>query len=311
MQFRQATLDDAAGISRLLRRRIERWQRVDAQGRVEDLPYEALTIYERWLHGGAWMSVETAALWLSHLLRGGGLLPLVVLDGPDIVGYAELFTNDEANPIGEHLHLGRVVLQDAALHDDVLQHALERARDCGKLTVSVSKHDTERIKFYERYAFQVLQTVQEMLVTAQGASVGFYKVSEHDAAAVDQIASWYMPIGRVGSAREQWETRWPQLWRAVPEITAQTTTRLRFSAAGLDALVCIQKALYAPRSARVYCWTSKPITGQLIAAIRDWTYKQGYRTLQVCVEPSLQKLLGNDVEQTPQEHVVLARTIHT
>ena len=65
MQIRQATLDDTRAISKLFCAGIERWQRMDAQGRVEDLSYEQLTIYERWLHGGAWLSIETAALSAS------------------------------------------------------------------------------------------------------------------------------------------------------------------------------------------------------------------------------------------------------
>lgn len=306
MQFRQATLDDTAVIGTLMRSNIQRWQRVDAGGRVEDLPYEALSIYERWLHGGAWMSVETAALWLSHLLRGAGT-PLLICDDDQLVGYAELFVNDEAAPAGHHLHLGRLVLKDDTLHDAVLQHLLERAVPHGQLSVVVSKYDETSLQRYQRYAFREVQTVQDMIVSAQGASVGFYKVSEYPNADSAQIKGWHMPIGRSGSPRQQWETLWADLWAAVPEIVEQTIHRLRFSAAGLDALVCVQKTLYAARTADVYCWTSKPISGQLVAAIRDWTYKQGYRTLRLTIDPKLQKLLGNDVEQTPQQHILFVR----
>src|SRR5215213_9179974 len=73
LQVRQAALDDTCAISSLFRARIGVWQRLDANGRVEDKPYEALTIYERWLHGGAWMSIETAAIQLNELLSGAGI----------------------------------------------------------------------------------------------------------------------------------------------------------------------------------------------------------------------------------------------
>ncbi|MDQ7035939.1 MAG: hypothetical protein Q9P01_14230 [Anaerolineae bacterium] len=72
MQIRRAILDDTQTISKLFRSRIDRWQRMDSQQRVEDLAYDDLSIYERWLHGGAWMSIETGAIWLSHLLSGAG-----------------------------------------------------------------------------------------------------------------------------------------------------------------------------------------------------------------------------------------------
>ena len=72
MLVRQATIDDTRKIVGLNTANVPLWQRLDAAGQVENLPYEALTIYERWLHGGAWMSLETGAIWLSHLLSGNG-----------------------------------------------------------------------------------------------------------------------------------------------------------------------------------------------------------------------------------------------
>ena len=57
MPIRQPTLDDTQAISALFQAKFERWQRIDENGQVEDLPYEQLSLYERWLHGGAWMSI--------------------------------------------------------------------------------------------------------------------------------------------------------------------------------------------------------------------------------------------------------------
>ena len=86
MLVRQARLDDTRAIVRLFKSRIPKWQRLNPQGQVEDLPYEDLTIYERWLHGGAWMTLETGVLWLSHLLSGHGLAHVVEVD-QKIVAY--------------------------------------------------------------------------------------------------------------------------------------------------------------------------------------------------------------------------------
>src|SRR5512139_2051816 len=104
IHIREASLDDTQAISGLFRSRISAWQRLSAQGQVEDVPYDALTIYERWLHGGPWMSVETAALHLSHLLRGAGM-PFVVESGGVVVAYAEAYHGVEPAPFGDHLHL--------------------------------------------------------------------------------------------------------------------------------------------------------------------------------------------------------------
>jgi hypothetical protein len=68
VEVRQAGLDDTGAITALFGARIPIWQRINKQGQVEDVPYAQLTIYERWLHGGPWMSIETCAVLLNHLL---------------------------------------------------------------------------------------------------------------------------------------------------------------------------------------------------------------------------------------------------
>ncbi|MCA9914442.1 MAG: hypothetical protein KC496_13900 [Anaerolineae bacterium] len=47
MQIRKANLDDTQTITELFRAGVARWERMDSEGRVEDLPYDALTVYER------------------------------------------------------------------------------------------------------------------------------------------------------------------------------------------------------------------------------------------------------------------------
>ncbi len=305
MQIRTANLDDAQRISELFRAHVLRWQRMDAQGRVEDLPYESLTVYERWLHGGPWMSIETAAIWLSHLLRVQAL-PYLLEDGDSVLGYAELFPGAEPQPYSAHLHLGRLVTADDGGHGaalDALMHHLQ-----GTLTVSQAAYDEDSLSFYKRYGFTERDRVQSVRLPAQGGAVGFYKVAEHLDAAPSQIESWQMPIGRSQSARQHWEDLWPQLWQGVPGIVARSTQRQRFDVAGQTAFVCVQQELYNPRAAEVYCWTPKPLTVQLLNAIRDWSYKQGYRTLTLTVPENLLTMLEN-AETTPLQQVILTRDL--
>lgn len=308
MQFRRATLDDAQAISRLFRSRIARWQRMDAQRNVLDLPYEQLTIYERWLHGGAWMSIETGAIWLSHLLRGAGVP--YVLEQQGVVGYAELYPGDEPPPFGKHLHIGELVTGNDAppsLRETLLQHLLEEARDAERITASSTAYDQEALDFYHRYALDELARVQSMTLPVHSGSAGFYKVAPHSDHNAAQITGWQMPLGRTQSARQHWETLWPAHWSAIPEITAQHTDRLHFSAAGQNAFVCVQQHLYIPRNAQVTCWTPKTLSSQLLGAIRDWAYKQGYRSLTLVVDDKVRAMLGSDAEANPQQYVILGR----
>jgi GNAT superfamily N-acetyltransferase len=171
IQVRSAALDDTLAISALWRSPITVWQRVNAEGKVEDVAYDTLTIYERWLHGGPWMSVETAAIHLSHLLRGAGI-PLVVESAGQVVAYAEAYHGVEPAPFGDHLHLAHLVVRSDhaqdGLEDALLADLMEQARlyKCQRLTANCVGSDPEATARYERHGMK--------------------------------------PVGRLGSARQQW-----------------------------------------------------------------------------------------------------------
>ncbi len=298
--IREAALDDTQAISALFRSRITAWQRLDAQGRVEDLPYDALTIYERWLHGGPWMSVETGAIHLSHLLRGAGIPVVVEVDGA-VQAYAEVFHGVEPEPFGEHLHVGQLVVHGAfiteGLDDALLEYLLEQTRtlQCQRLTATCVASDTAAEALYTRHNMTPLARIKRYTIPAKSGQ-GFYKSVEHPSANPTQIADWFMSVGRLGSARQQWETLWPRTWNAIPEIRERRVHRLRFSASGQEALVCCQQQLYAPRNADLSVWSPKPLTSQLLTALRDWTHREGYRTLVMSVTDDIAKVLGTEAE---------------
>ena len=125
---------------------------------------------------------------------------------------------------------------------------------------------------------------------------GFYQTSEHPDPAASQIRGWHMPVGRLASARQQWETLWPTTWNAIPEIRQQRIHRLQFNASGQEALVCCQQQLYAARSANIYCWSPRPLTKQILTAIRDWSHREGYRTLVMTVLDDTASILGAEAE---------------
>lgn len=54
--------------------------------------------------------------------------------------------------------------------------------------------------------------------------------------------------------------------------------------------------LYDPRRADLSLWTPKPLTAQLVSAVRDWAHREGYRTLVMMVEDSAKEALGQEAE---------------
>lgn len=298
--IRQATLDDTGAISALFRAPISVWQRLDARGHVEDIPYDHLTIYERWLHGGPWMSLETAAIQLGQLLAGAGLALVAELDGR-IAGYAEAYHGVEPPPFGDHLHLGHLIVHPGQLHTGIEQALLAglfeqaAALKARQVTVSRVGEIPGEGTYHERYHLQTLCRIRRMSLSARTGQI-FYRATEHPNADPAQIQGWHMPVGRLTSARQEWEHLWPRTWEIIPEVRHQRTHRLHLAAAGQEAFVCCRQQLYDPRSADVSCWSPKPLTNQLVSAIRDWGHREGYRTLQWVVTDDTVKVLGQEAE---------------
>jgi hypothetical protein len=298
VRIREARLDDTQAIGALFQAQIPVWQRINERGQVDSLSYEELTIYERWQHGGAWMSIETAAIHLSRLLRGAGIAVVGEVDG-EVCVYAEVYPGDEPAPFGEHLHLAHLVTDKdhPNLADSMLRYLIQMALSTGsgQLTLSLTGADEDP---YKPYRLQLLSSVQRYHLSARTGQ-GFYKVNDHPGSSHTQIEGWQMPIGRVESARQQWEMLWNPTWNILPEIQSRRIHRLHVSASGHEAFLCCQQQLYNPRSADLYCWSPKAPTAPLITAIRDWAHRQDYRTLALIVSPETAKVLGTEAEAEP------------
>ncbi len=303
MEARQARLDDTSAISALFRAAIETWQRLGADGRVEDMGYEALTVYERWLHGnalhaGEWMSIETAAIHLNRLLRGAGI-PLVAVEDGRVAGYLEAYVNDEGEPFGSHLHIAHLRAEQPSAASALMAALKERAKalKLRQLTVSSSDPNNDAIAAALRQTGELrrLAVARRFSLPARTGQ-GFYRAVDYRQEDAAQIAGWVMSAGRLTSARHLWETLWPGTFETMPELRRYRTHRLRLAAGGQDALVLCQQHMYDPRAADFFIWTLKGLAGPTVTALRDWAHREGYRTLWLIVLESAIKALGPDAE---------------
>lgn len=299
--IRAATLDDVRPIVDLFCQRIERWQTTDADGRATEVAYDELNIYARWSHGvtmqaAPWMTVETGALLLSYLIRGRCVALVAEADG-QIVGYAEAYPGDEAPPYGAMLHvlhlLGDTPQITAALWGELMACAGKR-----RLSATASSYDRETAALYAEQGLSRFEQIEQYTLVAQSGR-GFYQATEHHRPDVSQIDGWLMPVGRAQSAATHWHTLWPGIWDSVAPISQRRTHRLLFNASGQQALVCIRQQLYTERDAEIFCWSPRPLSSPLLVAIRDWSYREGYRTLILTVNAQTAKLFNAEAETTP------------
>lgn len=320
LHVRTAALDDTAAICGLFRASVRVWQRMDENGHVSDVSYDELSLYERWLHGGVsgpWMSLETGAIWLNHLLLDAGL-PLVAVDERGrIVAYAEAYLNNEPAPFETHIHLAALIAAADAPPDavDALIDALvKRARHlrCRYVTLTRVGRDTADpvLRSAERFPLSTLCTVRRFWLRA-GIGQVFYQAVEHPDPDAMQISGWAMPIGRLTSARHHWETLWTPLWNSLPAIKARPTHRLHLTVTGAAALVLAQAGLYDSRLAEISLWTPKMVTPPMMTAISDWAYRAGYRTLSlVATDETAAKAFGPQAERDALQQETVGIDVH-
>jgi len=306
MQVRQATLDDTRQIVALFSGRVPVWQRLGERGQVEDLPYDALTIYERWLHGGAWMSLETGAIWLSHVLSSKGL-GYVLDDGEQILAYAEGFLNRELTPMGAHLHLAEILVDERCADEDhhrLADTILGDARGAGKLSVAHPEYDTEVATCASKDvgASETFRLTRYSINAQIGQS--FYKSQEFDKTDASLIDDWALAVGRWSSPRALWESEWIEHWSGIPQIIERAKHRHYINASGHEALVCFHQQLYNDRSADVYCWSPRHLSTQLLVAIRDMGHRLGFRTLTLALPEASADLLPAEHTADPNQQVI-------
>ena len=311
MQVRQAIIDDTRKIVQLFTASVPIWQRLNALGQVENLPYEDLTIYERWLHGGAWMSLETGAIWLSHLLSGNGFA-YVVDDNGSILAYAEAFINRELTPMGTHLHLANWLVADSPRDETQLALAdaiLRDARGPGRLSVDYPAYDQALALVYRKYfgTAEVFRLTRYALHAQTGQS--FYKSHDFDKVDASMIDGWALAVGRLTSPRALWETEWIEHWSGIPQIIERKKHRQYVNASGHEALVCFHQQLYNERNADVYCWSPRNLSTQLLVAIRDMGHRLGFRALTLVLPDSAARLLPADTTADPNEQVIATANV--
>ncbi len=297
--IRQARLDDAIAISALLRTRIERWQRFTEAGAVEDCQYKDLSIAERWLHGGAWMSVETAAIHLSQLLTRASI-PLVAEEKRRIVGYLEAHHSKEEEPFGDHWGIsyllgpeGNTTRQTEKSLLEYLQEYMLREGPERILIMGIPQADDEWLR---TSGFSRTARLLRFRLGAQQGHV-FFRANPHTDEDAAQIVDWYISIGRICNARYTWEREWQQLWdKLLGHEEGLRVDRFRLTLPGQEALVCARQLAYHRQCVKIALWSRKPLSVQLIIALREWAYRQKYRELELLVNETDVPILGENAE---------------
>lgn len=315
IEVRLATLQDAAAITEIHCSNIPRWLRFGADGAATPADYADLSIYERWLHGGPWLSLETCAIHLNRLLAGTGTPLVAEVDG-EVLGTAEVYENMEAAPFGHHLSIGVLYIQPDRQRQGIghalLDYIVTMAdlMKCERLTVDAP----DVPEFYTRFGFKPLLSARRVRIPTQ-AGRAFYQASDLTERSAEQIKGWYMPLGRTVASRHAWQSLFPLDWAAgLPEVLNVPMSHLKITAAGQSAILLLKEA-DEPESAlgecSVLCWSSRPLSAPLLAAIRDRAHREGYATITtLCADQDWPLLLAADAHPTDTHQTCYALDKH-
>lgn len=290
-KVRQALLSDVQGISLVYRSLVKQWTRPGPEGPLP-APYEALSLHERWLHGGPWLSLETCAIWLGHLLQQNEGLAIVAEEGGQILGEAEVFISREAPPYGHHLNISNLnVLAEAqgqgvgrALVDYILEMA--RALKCQQITVAYPNP----LPFWEALGFQPLVARRRVTLPAKEGRV-FYKAHELQNDSPKQVAGWYMSLGRFQNSREEWERFYWMMWAGVPQLVEPRWHGLSLELSGQPCLLHLHQREDDPQGATARVWTKYELSTHVISAICDRAARLNYAYISSLVDEPQHKLL--------------------
>lgn len=303
---RQATLADAAHITALVNATIDAWTRRDFTGEAIPTPYADLSLYERWLVGGPWTSVEMCAVHLANLLRGSDGIPLVAEIDGTVGGGADVFIGREADPFGHHINISRLFIHpdyaDSGVSSALLTYIRQigEAIRCKQITVADGE---DHAALLEHHRYTRRHIGHPIRIAAQAGRV-FYKagdVTDFDPA---QIAGWHMPLGRRQNARQAWDRLLPGFWNSVPEIVEPEAARLHLTITGQEAFVYMQQDRWDPESVHCWLWTRRPMNPLLMMALRDWAAQHEYAALRTFAWDLVLPALEVDYEPDgPTQHL--------
>ncbi len=308
---RQAILADAVHITNLHNATIDVWHRRTLDGDLISTDYADLTLFERWLNGGPWASIEMCAVHIANLLRGVDSFPLVAEIEGEVGAEAEVYIGREPDPWGNHINIPKLTVHpnfdglglESALIAYI--HQIGEAIRAQRITAADGEPSAD---MYEHHRFNRTQVGQRLRIPAKMGRV-FYKAGELKTFDPAQINGWRMPLGRYQNARQEWDRILPGFWNSVPEIVEPEAARLHITITGQEAYALMQQDRYEPDHVHAYVWTKRPINSLLVVALQDWAAQHDYEAIIVFAWDHVLPLLEVDFEQMDYTQVLYSRGV--
>jgi len=298
MEIRPATLDDIVAITEVHKGDIPIWYRGFGDERIPS-SYEKLTVFERYIAGGPWMSVETCAVHVNELLLHD-LPPIVVVIDQQVVAEAEFYIGDEGIPYGNTLDISVLYVHPECQHQGVggalLEYLIERAerKHCRCLMVIPGPRG-----FYQRYGFSSTCTRPQFLINTETSDIQ-YSIEELPIETPWRVVTGLpMPIGRYTSSRQEWE-RHKMITYHLPELASCLHRRMRIHTPSAEAVLILSQHSPFDDALVVHAWTATMPLSDLVAIARHESAVSGYKRLRMLIDQEIvrEPFHLNSIEQS-------------
>jgi GNAT superfamily N-acetyltransferase len=274
LHLRLARLEDTTGVTAVHCSYMDKWTRAIGT-ESHTVPYDSLSIAERWGFGGPWMSTETCAIHLNNMLIKRHY-PVVALIGERLVGEMELFVGREGERFGKNAHVGLLYVARGCTGKGIGRALLEKAvaiaaeNHCDTMTVA-SKPST--IGFYEAFGFRRSGTLVDVEALTKKYDI---KTEPIPGQFNDSAFAWgmSMPVGRYqSSAFHLFELSDAY---AIPGTLSLQKEMAHVSIGGYRSLISLTMDESLERST-VFGWTQGASASDITLAALSLLYAKGVK----------------------------------
>mgnify|MGYP000206236058 CR=1 FL=1 len=289
--IRSATLDDAKAITEINISDVNTWVRFD-DNKLEQDKYENISVEDRYLKGGPWMSIETCAIHLNYMLTTPGNFVYVAELDSKVAGEIEVVLDREHPPYGKHAFIYLLWIHKQArgkgIGSKLVRYVEEKAIKEYKVNKITVVPEKESIKFYQKLGFSEFEkyTTIEVYKTTREISV-----SKIDLDTINDLHDWFFIIGRFASSRSILFNMKCKYY--FPKLKIEKYA-FSFDLTDGEAIAIIRKSRRCIIPCSFYCWIkthslSSEITKECIEIASGLANKLNVDKLITCVRNDFKK----------------------
>jgi GNAT superfamily N-acetyltransferase len=309
---REARLDDVAAICEVHKSDTPRWTRRGPSGETE-VAYEQLTLRERWLHGGPWMSPETCAPYLNALLLSGQTALVATDDEGKVVGEIEVFAGEEPS-LGRCAHISVLVVLSAAQRRGsgraLVAEAQRRADVAGCDWVTLRPADPA-VEFYRKCGITEVLSRQRDVRVAVGDLPSPSRTHPSSPGPLDSyapLAARALSLGRYQSSFHTWKVMQYRLAGLFDDLLVEEG-----AVPDLDTYYRIARSMTSPpgvREAYLNAWTGMgPSRREVLLTLGSRVRELGFEALWTAVDEREMGILDGLTTREREAFVILGRRL--